>query len=114
MKDMLEEIEAGRYDKAVESIKLIRKLMPGLDSVMKRYLTWLNGEMERQNQEARQAAGEMQILARQIKTKIRTLIDAGQREAALGVVNQLEALLPGDAEIQRWKDQLSADISKQG
>ncbi len=114
MKDMLEEIEADRYDKAVESIKSIRKLMPGLDSVMKRYLTWLNGEMERQKQEARQAAGEMQVLARQIKTKIRVLIDAGQLEAALGVVNQLEPLLPGDAEIRRWKEQLSTDIAKQG
>ena len=108
MKDMLDEIDAGRYDKAVEAIKAIRKLMPGLDSVMKRYLTWLNREMERQKQEARQAEGEFQILARQIKTKIRALIDAGQKEAALGVVNQLEALLPGDAEIQRWKEQLTA------
>ena len=112
MRDMLEEMEAGRYDRAVESIKVIRSLMPGLDSVMKRYLTWLNGEMERQNQEAKQAAGEFQILARQIKTKVRVLIDAGQKEAALGVVKQLEPLLPGDAEIRRWKEQLSADPSE--
>ena len=64
--------------------------------------------MERQKQEAQQAAGEFQILARQIKTKIRVLIDAGQREAALGVVNQLEHMLPDDAEIRRWKEQLTA------
>lgn len=113
IQDMLESMEQKRYDKAVEAIKAVRKLMPGLDSVMKRYLTWLNRQMEQQNREARQAAGEFQILARQIKTKIRGLIEAGQREAALGVVKQLEALLPGDAELQRWKEQLACGDSEE-
>jgi len=106
MQDMLAEMEKGQYDKAVRAIKEIRKFLPGLDSVMRRYLTWLNKKMEQQKQESQQAAGEFQVLARQIKAKVRMFIDAGQHQAALGIVRQLQALLPGDAEVERWLEDL--------
>lgn len=100
IRDMLKHSEDGKYAEAVEAIRAIRKLLPGLDNVVKRYLKWLDEQMKRQKKEAEQASGELQILARQIKAKIRVLMDAGQNQAALGVVNQLLPLLPGDEELK--------------
>ena len=86
---------------AVETIKKIKKMLPGLNSVMKPYLQWIDGELKKQKQESTQAAGEFQVLARQIKGRIRGLMAAGQNQAALGVARQLQPLLPGDEELQK-------------
>lgn len=100
IKNMLDFSKEGKYAEAVAAIREIRRLLPGLDTVLKRYLKWLDSRMKRQKQEAEQANGELQVLARQIKAKIRVLMDAGQNQAALGVVNQLLPLLPGDEELK--------------
>ncbi len=62
--------------------------------------------MERQQQESRQAAGEFQVLARQIKVKIRALIEAGEFQTALAVTGQIQALLPGDEEISKLQEEI--------
>ena len=98
--DFLRLAEAGEYGGAVTAIRQVRKLLPGLDKVVKPCLQWIDGELKRQEQESRQAAGEFQVLARQIKMKLRGLMNAGQYEAALSVARQMEALLPGDEEIR--------------
>lgn len=103
---MLEDVSDGKYAQAVQTVKAIRKLLPGMDNVMKRYLRWISGQMEKQKQEAKQASGELQVLARQIKGKIRVLMEAGQNEAALAVADQLQALLPGDEEIRQIREKL--------
>lgn len=100
IRDMLKCSEEGRYAEAVQAIRAIRRLLPGLDNVVKRYLKWLDEQIKRQKQEAEQASGELQVLARQIKAKIRVLMEAGQNQAALGVVEQLLPLLPQDEELQ--------------
>ncbi len=106
LRDVLEEMRQGKYDRAVKSLREVRKFLPGMDNVMRRYLTWLNKKMEQQKQEAQQAAGEFQVLARQIKARVRTFIDAGQYQAALGIVKQIKTLLPGDADVERWLEEL--------
>ena len=87
--------------------RAIRKLLPGLDNLMKPYLQWINARLKRQSRESRQAAGEFQVLARQIKGRLRAFMDAGQHQAALAVAKQLEALLPGDEEIRQIIERLS-------
>lgn len=104
--DFLTQSEEGNYGGAVAALKEIRKLLPGLDKVIKPCLQWIDGELKRQEQESRQAAGEFQVLARQIKMKLRGLLNAGQYEAALSVAKQMEPLLPGDEEIRRIIEQL--------
>lgn len=99
--DLLEQTEKAEYGRAVETIKKIKKMLPGLNSVMKPYLQWIDGELKKQKQESTQAAGEFQVLARQIKGRIRGLMAAGQNQAALGVARQLQPLLPGDEELQK-------------
>ena len=105
--DLLRQTEEEKYGEAVGTIKAIRKLLPGLDNLMKPYLQWINARLKRQSRESRQAAGEFQVLARQIKGRLRAFMDAGQHQAALAVAKQLEALLPGDEEIRQIIERLS-------
>lgn len=104
--NLLAEMENGEYGQAVETIKKIKKLTPGLTNVLKPYLQWIDEELKRQKQESSQAAGEFQVLARQIKMKLRAFMDAGQNEAALAVAKQLQALLPEDEEIRQIVEKL--------
>ena len=108
--NLLERTEDARYGEAVEAVREIRDLLPGLANIMKHYLKWLEAQMERQKRESVQAAGEFQVLARQIKGKIYALMEAGQYQAALGVTQQIQALLPGDEEISGLKEKLESLI----
>ena len=73
---------------------------------MKHYLIWLEEQLKRQKRESVQAAGEFQVLAGQIKAKVYALAEAGQYQAALGVAEQLHALLPEDEEINQLRNKL--------
>ena len=107
VEDLLQQTEDEKYGEAVETIKAIRKILPGFTNVMKPYLLWINARLKRQTRESRQAAGEFQVLARQIKMRLRAFMDAGQYQAALAVAKQLEALLPEDREIREIIERLS-------
>ena len=107
MRDLLEEMAEKRYDKALKSLKEVRRLLPGMDNVMKRYLKWIDLKIKQEKQAADQVASEFQVLARQIKSKVRTFMDTGQFQAARSVVGQLQALLPEDEEVRRWQERLS-------
>lgn len=108
--DLLEMTEAERYGDAVNAVREIKGLLPGLANIMKHYLKWLNGRLERQKQDSRKAAGEFEILARQIKAKIYELTEAGEYGAALSVAEQIQTLLPGDAEIQQIKEKIRRNL----
>ena len=108
--NLLEMTEKQQYAQAVNVIREIRELLPGLDGIMKHYLLWLNAQMERQREESRQAAGEFQVLARQIKVKVHGLIAAGEYRTALAVTGQLQALMPGDEEIRRLQEEIGRKL----
>ncbi len=105
---LLEQTEEGNYSEAVNSVKELNSLLPGLSNIMKQYLRWLERQMNRRQQESRQAAGEFRMLAAQIKVKIKNLAQAGQYQAALAVIGQMERLLPEDREIQQMKEEIQA------
>lgn len=104
---LLEHTEKGNYSEAIAVVKEINTLLPGLSNIMKQYLKWLERQMKRRQEESRQAAGEFQMLAAQIKVRIKNLAQAGQYQAALAVMEQIETLLPGDREIQQMKEEIS-------
>lgn len=104
--DLLEGTKEEEYAKAIDIVREIRELLPGLDNIMKQYLKWLEQRLQRQKQETGQAAGEFRILAKQIKVRIQAFMDAGQYQAALSVADQLQSLLPGDEEITCLKEQI--------
>ena len=108
--NLLERTEAAQYAEAVESVREIKDLLPGLANIMRYYLKWLDTRLERQKRESTQAAGEFQVLARQIKARVYALMDAGQYEAALGVTEQLLPLLPGDGELRSLREKIAGRI----
>lgn len=108
--DLLEKAQEQRYPQAVEDIRRIKDLLPGLASVMKQYLKWLGGRMEQQKRESAQAAGEFRILARQIKARIYSLVEAGEYQAAFSVAEQLQMLLPEDEEIGRLREMIGEKL----
>nr|WP_300807319.1 glycosyltransferase [uncultured Acetatifactor sp.] len=110
IRNLLEKTEAAQYAEAVESVREIMNLLPGLAPIMRHYLKWLEIQLERQKKESTQAAGELQVLARQIKARVHTLMDAGQYEAALGVTEQLLPLLPGDGELQNMQKEIISKL----
>ena len=105
--NLLEQTEEGNYPEAVNSVKEIGSLLPGLSNIMKQYLRWLERQMNRRQEESRQVAGEFRMLAARIKVKIKNLAQAGQYRAALAVLGQIELLLPEDREIQQMKEEIS-------
>lgn len=111
IRSLLERTEVGDYASAVEAVREIRNLLPGLSNIMRHYLVWLERQLKRQKQESDQVAGEFRALAGQIKVRVRMLTEAGQYQAALGVTEQLCALLPGDEEIKRLREDLLRKIS---
>ena len=108
--NLLEMTQKQQYNQAVNAVREIKELLPGLAGIMKHYLLWLNAQMERQREESRQAAGEFQVLARQIKGKVHGLIAAGEYRTALAVTGQLLALLQGDQEILRLQEEIGRKI----
>lgn len=107
---LLEMTEKQQYAQAVKAVREIKELLPGLAGIMKHYLIWLDALMERQRQESSRAAGEFQILARQIKAKVHALIEAGEFQTALAVTGQLQALMPGDEEISGLREEIQRRI----
>lgn len=103
---LLEMTEKQQYVQAVKAVREIKELLPGLSGIMRHYLIWLDDRMERQRQESSRAAGEFQVLARQIKLKVHELMEAGQYQAALGVTEQLMPLLPEDSELIQLREKI--------
>lgn len=101
-----EQIKAGAYGSAVEEVKELRELLPGLNPLMKCYLEWLSDKMKEQEKEKKAAANEFQVLSVGVKLKIRQLMTAGNYEAALAVARQLHALMPDDEELLRQIEKL--------
>ncbi len=114
--ELQRQINGTEYAKAVKTVKIIKNLLPGLKPVIKWYLTWLSERMkeqeEKENQEKRQVAGEMQVLAVGVKLKIRQLVAAGSTQAALEVARQLNALVPGDEEVEQLIEKLETQIAE--
>lgn len=106
IRELLEYTEEKQYADAVKLVREIKDLLPGLANIMKQYLKWLEKQMGRQKEESRQAEGEFQVLARQIKAKVYAMMEAGQYQAALTVAEQLQVLMPEDKEILQMKEKI--------
>ncbi len=105
--DLVKLTEEKRFAEAVKAVREIKDLLPGLSNIMKQYLIWLDGRLKQQELETEQNAGEFRKLAEQIKAKVLALAADGERQEALGVAVQLQALVPGDQEIQKLIERLS-------
>ena len=107
---LLERAEGGRYAEAVGAVREIKDLLPGLAGILKLCVRWLECQIKRQEEERKResarAAMELQALGRQVKAQVYALEQAGQYQAALSIVEQLQALLPGDEELLRLREKI--------
>lgn len=104
--ELLERTEEEDYITAVNAVREISGLLPGLANIMKQYLKWLEERLQKQKEESSRTAGEFQALAGQIKAKIYGMAEAGQYQAALAVSEQLLALMPADKEILQIREKI--------
>ena len=74
-----------------------------MSSAATRYLRYIQEEKKRQA-ECVNISPEMQMLAEQIKEKVKVLINLNQSEEAMAVIKQLETFVPNDEELIQWKD----------
>ena len=105
--DLQESLTTGRYSEAVEIAKEIKERTPNWNGIVKYILLWIQKEsQQKQNQQA-EVLSEMEILGRQLKQRIRQLMQSGNSQEALVVAKQLLALMPGDVELQMLISELS-------
>lgn len=97
-----ERVKQGDYAQAVNLIKAVRELMPELDEIIKGYLKNLQKLIAQQNQNADQFTQ----LAGAVKAKVRECIEKKDYQSAEAILIQLEAMLPGDAEVAQMRRQI--------
>lgn len=91
-------------------VKSVREY-PVIGDLVKRYAHLIGERQEEQNQKAKEAADEMQVMAVQIKKQISTLMAAGMYAEAYEVVKQLRAMLPRDEELKILEQELEERFS---
>lgn len=96
-------IEEGDCHEGLRQMRNVVQRYPSSAVLVKRIVT----QLERQyKKEAGGEQSEFQILAIQIKGKLKELIETGQYREAFSVAEQLSVLLPGDLEVMKWKTSL--------
>ena len=84
-------------------IGLFVPLDQGLQNYAKSYASWREEQLKK-GSEADTAAQEMQVLARQVKQQLRRFAMQGQKDTALGILQQLKSLVPNDPELAELEE----------
>lgn len=92
----------GEYVKAIALAKEIMELQPELAEVIRRYLHKLQEGMEEQEQ----AAKQFEELAVSVKAKIKSCLAMGDYNTAKMILEQLEAMIPGDQELAKLREKI--------
>jgi len=98
--ELQESMATGRHNDAVEIAKEVKELAPNWNGIVKYILLWIQKESQKKQNEQTEVLSEMEILGRQIKNKIRQLMQNGNTQEALTVAAQMEAMMPQDGELQ--------------
>ena len=97
--------EAGKYADCISYLEKAAHTAPDMAPVIGALLEYIKEEVNRPKEPVSE---ESEILGRQVKQVLMGLMENGQWEEAFGVVNQLMALLPGDPEILKMKQEIIA------
>lgn len=99
----IEAFESGRFGECIPCLEKAARLNPQMAPAVGHISAYLE---ERLNQPEAPADGEFEALGAQVKQALGVLIKSGQWEEAYGVLEQLAALLPEDAELLRMKQEI--------
>ena len=86
-----------------ECIGLFGPLNDALQNYAKHYAEWRKEQLKKDS-EAEAAAQEMQVLARQVKQQLRRFALQGEKETAMGILQQLKTLVPNDPDLTELED----------
>ena len=96
--EALHHLSCGRMAPAVKSFRKALEIYPKLSGVIRELVRQLQAETAPQT-----GNPEFAQLAVQMKTAIREMLEKGQAKEAIGVIEQLQPLLPDDLELLRLK-----------
>ena len=100
--------KAGKYKQCISNFREALADNPSMKDVVEGALHLMEEELEeeeKRNNKEKMRNEEFSLLAKQIKTRIRQLIQDGEQEEALQVIGQLQMLLPGDEEINALREE---------
>ncbi|MCM1542069.1 MAG: glycosyltransferase [Blautia sp.] len=97
---MLREAEAGQYQGATAVARELLELTPELSGALKCFSRWLRRKAETEEAGHGQLNPEMEELGREMKKRIRFLMEQGMNAEAKEALHQLKQFLPGDRELE--------------
>lgn len=102
--------EAFAAEGRCDSVEYLAGLRKALDSypIMKEPIRKLMEQLKQEEKQEEKKKDEFSTLARQAKRQIEQMLAEGQKVQAMGVIEQLDKLLPGDKEIERYRRLASA------
>ena len=102
IKTVLEHLEKENYPACIPLLEKAVRVFPEMSSVIGK----LSNYIEEKLQTPQPVSEEFELLGRQVKQMLYGLIEHEQWQEAWGVVNQLAALLPGDPEVMKLKQEI--------
>ncbi len=105
---VLENIEAGRYEECIALLRKSIHVYPQMTIALRRLGEYLEVKIKEPKQPV---SDEFVVLGNQVKQVLMGLIANGQWGEAYGVADQLLALLPGDLEVLKMKQEIMQHMS---
>jgi len=107
--DLPEYIENADYICTIRKLKAIKEILPSIAIAVKLYTKWIEAQIKRQEKEQEESqhalSAEMQQLAQAVKAKIQFFLQEGNREVAVQLIAQLEAITGMNPELDELKKQ---------
>lgn len=107
MEKVLVHLEAGRYSESISFLKKAVSVYPQISGIASRLSEYMEEKMSAPTQPVSE---EFAILGRQVKQMLLGLMQNGQWQQAYGVAEQLTALLPGDPEVLKLKQEIMSHL----
>ena len=105
---VLEALELGRYKECIKLLRNAIRTYPQMSGA----ISCLSDYMEEKLKEPpQQISEEFKVLGNQVKQVLNGLVANGQWGEAYGVAEQLLALLPGDPEVLKLKQEIMRHMS---
>lgn len=107
IEQVLDNLESSNYGECIALLGRAVRAYPQMSAVV----SGLSGYIEEKMKEPKQpAAEEFAVLGQQVKQMLMGLMEKGQWKEACGVAEQLTALLPGDLEVLKLKQEIMGHL----
>lgn len=104
---VLADLEAGKYEECISMLRDAIHTYPQMSGA----ISCLSDYMEEKMKEPPKVSEEFQVLGKQVKQVLQGLVANEQWGEAYGVADQLLALLPGDLEVLKLKQEIIRHMS---